>query len=214
MQEFSNYNLDDIITPIRVDVLEQLLTEANYDNNETKFIVDGFRNGFPIGYMGVKSRRTTAHNLKLRCGTKADLWNKVMKEVKLGRYAGPFETIPYQNYIQSPIGLIPKHEPGETWLIFHLSHPRGDSVNSNMPKKMTSVKYKDLDNAIRLCREVGIGCYIAKTDFKSALRVLPIKPEDRCWLVMKAQHPISKRFFYFVDKCLPFGASISCSHFQ
>ena len=31
-----------------------------------------------------------------------------MKEVKLGRVAGPFLKVPFDNYIQSPIGLVPK----------------------------------------------------------------------------------------------------------
>ena len=31
---------------------------------------------------------------------------------------------------------------------------------------------------------------------------------------MKAQHPVSKLWKYFIDKCLPFGSSISCAHFQ
>ena len=31
---------------------------------------------------------------------------------------------------------------------------------------------------------------------------------------MSAQNPITNQWVYFVDKCLPFGASISCSHFQ
>ena len=31
---------------------------------------------------------------------------------------------------------------------------------------------------------------------------------------MMAMHPITRQVFYFVDKCLPFGASISCAIFQ
>ena len=31
---------------------------------------------------------------------------------------------------------------------------------------------------------------------------------------MKATHPVTKELFYFVDKCLPFGSSISCVIFQ
>ena len=31
---------------------------------------------------------------------------------------------------------------------------------------------------------------------------------------MKAYHPITKQVYYFVDKCLPFGSSISCKIFQ
>ena len=31
---------------------------------------------------------------------------------------------------------------------------------------------------------------------------------------MKAQSPLDQRIYYFVDKCMPFGASISCANFQ
>ena len=31
---------------------------------------------------------------------------------------------------------------------------------------------------------------------------------------MKARNPIDKLWYYFVDKCMPFGSSISCAHFQ
>ena len=49
---------------------------------------------------------------------------------------------------------------------------------------------------------------------KSAFRNLGIKKEHWKYLVMKAESPIDGKTYYFVDKCLPFGASISCSHFQ
>ena len=49
-----------------------------------------------------------------------DLWNKIMKEVRVGRVAGPYETIPFENYIQSPVGLVSK-SGGKTRMIFHLS---------------------------------------------------------------------------------------------
>ena len=31
---------------------------------------------------------------------------------------------------------------------------------------------------------------------------------------MKAEHPVTKKIWFFVDKCLPFGSSISCAIFQ
>ena len=93
-----------------------------------------------------------------------------MKEVKAKRFAGPFEQPPFENFIQSPIGLVPKSgNSGETRLIFHLCYPRGGaSVNSETPKKYCSVKYKDLDYAIRLCLREGKSCFIVKSDFQSA----------------------------------------------
>ena len=53
--------------------------------------------------------KQNAPNLKFQgVGNKVILWNKIMKEVKLKRFTGPFERIPFENYIQSPIGLVPK----------------------------------------------------------------------------------------------------------
>ena len=48
----------------------------------------------------------------------------------------------------------------------------------------------------------------------SAFRHLCIRPEDWSWLVMKAKCPANGKLYYFFDKCLPFGAAISCALFQ
>ena len=107
-----------------------------------------------------------------------------MAEVKLGRYAGPYRRAPCKYFIQSPIGVINKAQPGQTRLIFHLSHPKNSSVNYYTPKELCSVQYRDLDNAIRLCLQARQGCYLAKSDMKSAFWNLPVRPEDWQWLVM------------------------------
>ena len=76
-----------------------------------------------------------------------------MKEVEAGRHAGPFTEIPFENYIQSPIGLVPK-AGNKTWLIFHLSYDFDEnrqSVNYHTPKEWCTVKYNDLDYAIKTC---------------------------------------------------------------
>ena len=155
-----------------------------------------------------------------------------MKEVKLGRVAGPFDDIPFENYMQSPIGLVPKGKD-KTRLIFHLSYEFCSglgSLNSNTPKELCSVKYHDLDQAISNCLkllqqwqqnldEIEIGdsilvIFFSKTDLTSAFRILCLRVCDFKWLIMKAEDPETGRIIYFVDKCLLFGASISCSHFQ
>ena len=148
-----------------------------------------------------------------------------MKEVQLKRFAGPFSEPPFQNYIQSPLGLVPKDNGSSTRLIFHLSNPRikptkdnilpqQRSVNANTPKEKTKVEYPDFEQAVRMILKYGPGAYLGKSDFKSAFRNLGIFPGDWMLLVMKATSPLDGKTYYFVDKCLPFGASISCSHFQ
>ena len=47
-----------------------------------------------------------------------------------------------------------------------------------------------------------------------AFRQVPIRFSDRKLLVLKAEHPVSKKTYFFVDLCLPFGSSISCAIFQ
>ena len=215
--QYENFDLQNIKTPVKADILEKLLIESEYDKKETAFLIDGFKNGFSLGYDGDRQVKLTSPNLKFReVGSPTELWNKVMKEVKEGRYAGPFEKIPFEHYIQSPIGLVPKDKGKNTRLIFHLSYPRGKgtSVNANTPKHKCSVSYPDFNEAIQMCIKAGRGCKVAKSDMKSAFRNLGMKKEDWKFLVMKATSPLDGKTYYFIDKCMPFGASISCSHFQ
>ena len=48
----------------------------------------------------------------------------------------------------------------------------------------------------------------------SAFRHVPMAASEWWLLVMKAYHPVTNKLWYFVDKCLPFGSSISCAIFQ
>ena len=52
VEEFSCPELNDIITPINVEVLEQYLQDTGYDEEKTRFLVQGFQHGFDIGYHG------------------------------------------------------------------------------------------------------------------------------------------------------------------
>ena len=86
-----------------------------------------------------------------------------------------------------------------------------------MPKQYCTVKYPDFSKAIQCCLEEGEdghSCYCAKSDWRSTFRQLLLL--QSCWkyLVMKARCPLNKVWYYFFDKCLPFGSSVSCAHFQ
>ena len=230
MNYYSNYDLENIVTPIDVAKFEELLNLTNYDPIERDFVIDGFTNGFDIGYQEPQERRSTAKNIPFTVGDKFELWDKIMKEVKEGQYAGPYEQIPFENYIQSPIGLVPK-VGGKTRLIFHLSYEFGrkngeeklSSVNGSTPRAICLVRYNDLDHAIEGCLRVSSYAkhvsgskviFIGKTDLSSAFRALPLKRSCFAWFIMKVEDRRDGRIKYFVEKCLPFGASISCSHYQ
>ena len=145
-----------------------------------------------------------------------------MKEVKALRSAGPFNRIPFdEGYVQSPVGLFPK-AGNQTRLIFHLSYDFKNSfksINHYIPADQCSVKYNDLDHVIRGCLRLMKQypknyLWFGISDLKSAFHLIPLKRS--CWplLLMKVRNPITKEWQYFVDKCLPFRASISCTIFQ
>ena len=54
----------------------------------------------------------------------------------------------------------------------------------------------------------GMACYMAKTDIKSAFRIVPIHPSDQHLLGFKWQGK------YYFDRCLPMGCSASCNIFK
>ena len=173
-----------------------------------------------------------AKNIPLSVGLHVELWNKIMKEVRLGRYAGPFEehNLPFKYYIQSPIGLVAK-AGNQTRLIFHLSFDFGRkwedrSVNFHTPENLCSVKYHDLDYAVQSCLRLKVKLelveggiphdmiFMGKSDLKSAFRILPILVRQRRFLFMKAFHPVTGKAYLFVEKNLSFGVSCSCKVFQ
>ena len=225
---YENFNLTELVTPVNVERYRQLLIQSNYDADETKFLLDGFTNGFNIYYQGPMKRQSRAKNIPFTIGNSVIMWNKIMKEVRERRVAGPFKNIPYENYIQSPIGLVPK-AGNQTRLIFHLSYNFAEdeqSVNHHTPAELCSVRYQDLDHAVENCLNVrermGTECpedvedaiFLSKTDLKSAFRILPLSREAYPWLIFMAINPLNGETAFFIEKNLPFGHSVSCSHFQ
>ena len=195
-------------------VYKRLLKESGYDAIRSKYLVNGFTYGFSLSYQGPWKIKRKAPNLKLSVSSPTELWNKIMTEVKANRYAGPFKKIPYKHFIQSPVGLVPKDKDKKTRLIFHLSYPKkGQSVNSCIPEELCSVKYPDFMEAVAICMDAGQACFCAKSDMSMAFRNIPMNRQSWCYLILKAAHPLTGKVFYFVDKCLPFGASISCAIF-
>ena len=119
---FENYNLCDIVTLVDAGALERMLKNTHYPEQKINFLIRGFKRGFDLQYVGDRKVTHTAPNLKFTVGNKFELWNKVMNEVKLKRYAGLYSKPPFDHYIQSPIALVPEDQGRKTRLIFHLSY--------------------------------------------------------------------------------------------
>ena len=188
---------------MHVQVLSAFL--AGYDDAE--YLVNGFTNGFRLGYSG---QRTSAlsPNLKSCIDNPDTVTKKLNTEVALGRIRGPFECPPLPNLRVSPIGLVPKKAANEFRLIHHLSFPHGSSINDHIDPEFSSVHYATFDDAIAMLISLGTGTLMAKTDIADAFRLIPVHPDDHNLL------GISWDGSYYYDTCLPMGASSSCAIFE
>ena len=134
--------------------------------------------------------------------------DKLHKEIEAGSVAGPFSAPPFDNFVVSPLGIVPKKAPNEFRRIQHLSYLHENSVNSGIPVDFSSVLYASIQDAIVFVKRLGVGCYLAKTDIKSAFRIIPIHPGDYPLLEMKWQGN------YYFHRCLPMGCRSSCAIFE
>jgi len=193
------------VTPVKSNRLKFYLTD--YDPTLKRYLLDGFLEGFNVHCL-TKPSHLDSKNLKSAFENPTAVALKLGKELEAGRLAGPFTKPPFPNFCTSPLGIVPKKAPGEFRLIHHLSYPHGSSVNDGIPKELSSVQYATINHAIQHIRTFGPGCWMAKTDIKSAFRIIPVHPTDFHLLGMKWQGE------YYYDRCLPMGCSTSCSIFE
>ena len=75
-------DLEEIISPVNAEVLQNLLVESDYNKDETRFLVEGFKKGFDIGYEGPTNRCDLSRNIPFEVGVgdKQDMWSKIMKD--------------------------------------------------------------------------------------------------------------------------------------
>lgn len=192
------------VTPVKADRLEYFL--QGYDMALTHYLIDGFRFGFRVHFVGERLAYESP-NLKSALEQPELVKAKLGKECDAGRIVGPFTTPPFPNFRSSPLGIVPKKDPSEFRLIHHLSYPNGSSVDDFIPDFYSTVKYASVGDASKSIKRLGRGCFMAKTDVKSAFRIVPIPPADYSLLDMKWEN------LYYFDRTLPMGLSSSCSIF-
>ena len=86
-----------------------------------------FSFGFRIHFQGAE-QPFEACNLRSASENPTAVDAKLQRELGAGRLAGPFTSPPFKNFRVSPLGLVPKKQPGEFCMIHHLSFPKGTSV--------------------------------------------------------------------------------------
>ena len=173
----------------------------------TSILYTGFKFGFSLHFEGTRTS-FFANNLISAQQNPEIVSAKLSKELAAGRLAGPFDRPPFPKFRVSPLGVVPKKALGEYRLIHHLSFPRGDSVNDGIAQQHASVQYARVDDAVAMIKQLGSGCFLAKTDIKSAFRIIPINPSDYDLLGIFWQGQ------YYYDRAMPMGCASSCRTFE
>jgi hypothetical protein len=186
--------------------LRSTLQRFQYPAHLTKYLFEGFTQGFSIECSNIPDP-VISPNLPSLEKHPLVAAEKIQEELSAGRIQGPFDSPPFENFISSPLGLVPK-DNGKFRLIHHLSFPHGRSVNDNIPDSASSVSYTRVSDAVKSIKSFGVPCFLAKTDIESAYRLVPICPNDHKLLGLQFQGKL-----YF-DCCLPMGLSSSCKVFE
>ena len=195
----------DIVSPVNTLVLIEYL--KGYSPSEIQYLAHGFTNGFSLMFKGTPFSSSTPNHPSAN-DNRMILQNLIATELSMNRIAGPFPTPPLAPFVISPLGLVPKKEPGKFRVIHDLSFPKNASVNSSIDPLDASVSYETLDHVIELIHMMGAGALISKVDVESAFRIIPVSPQDRYLLGFSLQGQ------YYFDKCLPMGCRTSCAIFE
>ena len=158
---------DTVNTPININNLAEALT--NYPNrNLANYLINGFKNGFDIGYSGnivssLPQNLLSAHN------NSAAVTAAINKELSRKHTSGPFRDPPF-----SCLHCSNPKKDGTHRIILDLSSPKNCSINSAIDHDEFLVKYSSFDDAVDLVRFLGLNCEMGKIDIKVLPPVLII----------------------------------------
>lgn len=155
-----------------------------------------------------RTNNVATRNLKSAFERPDIVTEHIQKELESGRIASSFTSPPFQTFLCSPVGLVEQKVKGNLRMIHHLSHPEGSSVNDQIDESWSSVHYADIGDAIDLVNYIFPQAFMAKTDVKTAFRIIPLHPEVRNLFVFQWDD------LFYVDLALPMGCSSSCQIFE
>lgn len=191
-------------TPVNPEKLNELL--QNYPHRQ--YIIDGLTYGFKLNFEGPESTLASKNSPSLYTNIHVAR-KKINQELSLGRIAGPFTHPPFKHFKSSPLALREKSTPGKYRLLHNLSYPYdNNSVNFNIPRQYTTVKYQNIHHAITLIQNHAPAAFMSKSDISDAFRIIPLHPSQYHLMGFS----FDNKFYY--DRMLPMGAAPSCKIFE
>ena len=199
--------LPDINSPFHIDTSKDCLSHYP-DRSLANDLLHDIHFGVNIGFSGTRYCHVYDNHFSATTNPKA-VARELERELSLHRKIGPFLTPPFTNFVESPMGAIPKKRlmPMKWCIIHDLSWPAAHSVNDGIPKEPFPCTYDTLDRAISQLKLNGQGALMSKLDLSDAFRHILVRRED--WELLGSTWQVdindTTTTAYFVDAFLPFG---------
>jgi len=197
-----------IKSPFNISAWTHELQRIHNDITSTNDLLNDITHGVRIGYTGTRSTLISTNHYSAFSNSAA-IAHELEREINLNRKIGPFLQPPFENFVGSPMGAIPKKRsmPVKWRIINDLSWPAGQSINNHIDKDSFSCSYDTMDAAITHLKILGKGALMSKLDLSDAFRHILVHRED--WELLGSTWPVeidgSIQLAYFFDAFLPFG---------
>ncbi len=165
-----------------------------------RYVLDGLRQGFRIGFQRHVPLRSAKHNLPSVQEHPEVVQHYIDDELAKDRFVGPISDEIKEFVHINRFGVIPKgHNTGKWRLITDLSFPEGASVNQGISADLCSLRYTSVEEVAHVIAQLGKGTLLAKVDVEAAYRLVPVHPQDRLLQGVQWKGRV------YVDPMLPFG---------
>lgn len=183
ISKYFPYNLVDYTMPL---VVRRPLKREGWnqrlihhpDRFYVNMILDIIEFGAKIGYQG-PPQQILSENLSSATDSPDIISRDLDNQINHDRVTR-IDILPTQ-FILSPLGLVRK--PNGGWRrIYHLTHPRGSSVNCIIQEEFGMLEYTIFDDSMEMLLKVGPGAIFVKRDLADAFRHIPVSASD-WWLL-------------------------------
>ena len=168
-----DHRLTPMSSPLHLPAWKRWL-QNHPDMEYVQYILQGIEQGFHIGIDQARIFTSAKKNMQSAQKNPQVIEEYIRSEVSKGNILGPFTPLSAPDAHINRFGVIPKkHQPGKWGLITDLSYPDGGSVNDAIDPQLCSMSYITVDQVAMRALSLGKGALIAKTDIKSAYRLVP-----------------------------------------
>ncbi len=135
-----------VTTPLNITAWQTALS-AHPDQALGRYITNGLRHGFRIGFCRGSPLKSASSNLQSAPSHPEAVNDFIRKELSLGHLLGPLSDTSRMPTLQvNRIGVLPKgHNTGKLRLVTDLSFPSGLSVNDEIDPQLCSLSYTTVD---------------------------------------------------------------------